>query len=248
MKTAIKYILQQLLGFRNYLYFFSLFIILKLKWDKNEKDFLHFLQLLPEEGTVLDIGANIGVMSYYLAKNHPDRQVIAFEPIPYNYENLLKIRKRFSLNNISLLAFALGDSNGTVDMVLPVENSVRFHGLAHVHHESIKELNNGEIFQCQAHKLDSIEELTKPDIKITGIKIDVENFEYYALKGGTTLLKKHKPIIYSELWDNENRKKTMELLTQIGYSIQVIENNSLVLWQASKHTTQNFFFIHGSTY
>jgi FkbM family methyltransferase len=220
-----------------------LFIIWKLKWDKNEKDFLHFMQLLPAEGTVLDIGANIGVMSYYLTKNYPKRQVFAFEPIPYNYDNLSKIKRKFALSNLTLYACALGDTDGTVDMVLPVENSVRFHGLAHVQHETITEKNQGEVFQCPVRQLDSIDELNKSDILITGIKIDVENFEYFALKGGTAFLKKHKPIIYSELWDNENRKKTMNLLTQLGYSIQVIENNELISWQAEKHTTQNFFFI-----
>ncbi len=124
------------------------------------------------------------------------------------------------------------------------EKSVRFHELAHEHHESSEELNKGKIFHCQAHKLNSIEELTKHDIKITGIKIDVENFEYFVLKGGSELLKKHKPVIYSELWDNENRKNTIKLLTQLGYSAQVLENKSLVPWQPNKHTTQNFFFTH----
>jgi hypothetical protein len=57
------------LGLDNYLFLFSLFIIKKLRWDKNEKDFIHFLNLLPREGIVLDIGANIGVMSYYLARD-----------------------------------------------------------------------------------------------------------------------------------------------------------------------------------
>ena len=217
-----------------------------MKWDKNEKDFLHFLELLPAEGTVLDIGANIGVMSYYLAKNYSNRQVVAFEPIPYNYENLLKIKQRFDLSNLITYNCAMGDTDGTVDMVLPVEKSVRFHGLAHVQHETIPDKNNGEVFQCHLRQLDSIDELNNTGIKITGIKIDIENFEYFALKGGTSILKKHKHIIYSELWDNKNRKDTMELLTQLGYSVQVLENNKLVSWQSNKHTTQNFFFIQDS--
>lgn len=246
LKTAIKYILQRLLGFRNYLYIFSLFIIWKLKWDKNEKDFFHFLDFLPEAGIVLDIGANIGVMSYYLARNHPERKVVAFEPIPYNYENLLRIKQRFNLKNLVTYSWALGDENGTTDMILPIEKSVRFHGLAHVQHKSIDKLNKGEIFPCPIHKLDSVDELNDPGAQITGIKIDVENFEYYVLKGGTELLKKHKPIIYSELWDNENRKNTIELLTQLGYSVKVVERNELVSWDPGKHATQNFFFIHNS--
>ena len=60
MKTFVKYILQKILGLKTYLYVFARFIIVKLKWDKKEKDFFHFLKLLPDNGIVLDLGANIG--------------------------------------------------------------------------------------------------------------------------------------------------------------------------------------------
>lgn len=42
MKNFTKYILQKLLGFRNYLFVFCLFKIKTLHSDKNEKDFLYF--------------------------------------------------------------------------------------------------------------------------------------------------------------------------------------------------------------
>ena len=243
MKTIFKYILQRILGFKNYLYLFSLFIIKKLPWDKNEKDFLFFLDMLPEEGVVLDIGANLGVMSYYLAKNHPARKVMAFEPIPYNFRNLTRIVRKFKLSNIQLFQLALGDKNGTVEMVLPVEHSVRFHGLAHVKHESIREKNEGEVFERPVKRLDDvIEEYNLADQKIKGIKIDVENFEYYVLKGAENLLKQHKPLIYCELWDNENRKMTMEFLKSFGYKVRVLENKKLTDYLPERHTTQNFFF------
>ena len=71
MKTFVKYILQKLLGLKTYLYVFALFIIVKIRWDKKEKDFFHFLELIEEGGIVLDLGANIGVTSYHLAKKLP---------------------------------------------------------------------------------------------------------------------------------------------------------------------------------
>lgn len=244
MKTLIKFILQRILGFKNYLYFFSLFIIKKLPWDKHEKDFLFFLDMLPKEGVVLDIGANLGVMSYYLAKDHSSRQVLAFEPIPYNFRNLTRIVRKFKLSNIQLFQLALGDKNGTVEMVLPVEYSVRFHGLAHVKHDSITDKNEGEVFECPVKRLDDvIAESDSENLRIAGIKIDVENFEYYVLKGAENLLKQHKPSIYCELWDNENRKMTMEFLKNLGYKVLVLENKKLTDYLPEKHATQNFFFI-----
>lgn len=204
---------------------------------------MHFLNLLPDEGTVLDIGANIGVMSYYLAKSSPQRDVHAFEPIPYNYENLLRIKNRYKLDKLKTYQIALGDEDGKVEMVLPVENAVRFHGLAHVKHESIPEKNQGETFTCPLHKLDNMIEFKKLAKPLAGIKIDVENFEYFVLKGGEQLIKKHKPVIYCELWKNENRTKTFDLLTNLGYKIYTLQNKSLLPFDEKTNFGQNFFFL-----
>jgi FkbM family methyltransferase len=223
-----------------------LFIIRKLPRDKNEKDFMHFLDMLPEHGIVLDIGANLGVMSYYLARGYPKREVFAFEPIPYNYDNLKKIARRFRLKNLEIFNLALGDKNGIIEMVLPVEHAVRFHGLAHVKHETIEENNEGELFQCSVRRLDDLfkDQENKP-FAITGIKIDVENFEYFVLKGAKKLLKKHMPLIYCELWENENRRKTIAMLANLGYKTKVMEHKKLVTFDPGKHLTQNFFFVQG---
>jgi hypothetical protein len=78
---------------------------------------------------------------------------------------------------------------------------------------------------------------------VQGIKIDVENFEYYALMGGKRIIETNHPIIYAELWDNENRKKCIELLGQMNYNINVIDNNKLVPYNDKKHKGQNFIFL-----
>jgi len=243
LKTLIKFILQRTIGFKNYLYIFSLFIIRKLSRDNNEKDFIHFLNLLPEKGVVLDIGANLGVMSYYLAKEFPDREVFAFEPIPYNFQNLEKIAKKFKLQNLKPFQLALGNENGAIEMILPVKNSVRFHGLAHVKNDDIQESTEGITFNCPIQRLDDFQNLQNIKSKITGIKIDVENFEYYVLKGAENLLKKYMPLIYCELWDNDNRKKTMELLKNLGYQVKILEDKKLTSFVPEKHISHNFFFI-----
>ena len=243
MKTFIKLILQRVFGFETYLYIFSLFIIRKLKWDKNEKDFLHFLKLLPEEGIALDIGANLGVMSYHLSRSFPRQQIYAFEPIPCNFNNLERIRKHFKLENLKTFQIALGEEQGELEMILPMERSVRFHGLAHVRENSVQETVSGEVFHCPVERLDQFAPLRSEGIKITGIKIDVENYEYHVLKGAEAILREHRPVIYAELWDNENRRSTLALLENIGYSTLVLERGELRSFDPARHTTQNFFFL-----
>ena len=84
MKKLIQSILQKILGFERYLFWFSRFKISTLKWDSKEGDFNHFLSLLSPGDDVLDIGANIGIMAIKMAQTCHQGTVHAFEPIPEN--------------------------------------------------------------------------------------------------------------------------------------------------------------------
>jgi hypothetical protein len=118
MKNAVKYILHKALGFNNYLFVFSLFKIYTLKRDKNERDFFQFLNLIPENTAVLDIGANIGIMTVHLARSIKNVTVYSFEPIPSNINAFKRIVTYFKLKNIRLFEVALGNTEGEVEMVM----------------------------------------------------------------------------------------------------------------------------------
>ena len=78
---------------------------------------------------------------------------------------------------------------------------------------------------------------------LVAIKIDVENFEYFVLKGGEKIIANNKPVIYMELWDNENRNKCFTLLKNLGYLIYIVQKKQLVEYDAKMHNKQNFIFI-----
>src|ERR1035437_2936891 len=117
MKNTTKYILHKLLGFKNYLFVFSLFKVYTLKRDKNEKDFFQFRSLVPENTTILDIGANIGNMTVHLARSIKNSTVYSFEPMPNNIEAFKRIVNYFKLKNVRLFEIALGNTEGEVEMV-----------------------------------------------------------------------------------------------------------------------------------
>ncbi len=242
MKSATKYILHKLLGFKNYLFVFSLFKIYTLKRDKNEKDFFQFLRLIPEDTAVLDIGANIGIMTAHLARIK-GVMVYGFEPMPNNISAFKRIVNYFKFNNVKLFEIALGNTEGEVEMVMPVISSVRMQGLSHVVHESITENNEGERFKVPLKMLDRMEELATNPKRISAIKIDVENFEFFVLDGAKSLIAKNKPVVYAELWDNENRYNCFTLFNNLHYKTYVAINNELVLFDAAKHIKQNFIFL-----
>lgn len=242
MKTAVKYILQRLLGFGNYLFVFSLFTIWRLKWDRREKDFLQFLRLVPDGGMVLDIGANIGIMTTHLARRLKRSVIYAYEPIPQNLVALKRICRFFRLDNVRIVEKALGDSSGTVEMVMPVEKSVKMQGLSHVVDGNTTG-DRGIVYTVALDTLDNEKAFFEEGSRVSAIKMDVENFEYHVLKGAGKLLRRHQPVIYCELWDNENRRASMEFLRGLGYTVLVAAGDGLQPFDSRVHHTQNFIFL-----
>tara|TARA_R110002050_G_scaffold162939_1_gene292845 strand:- start:7157 stop:7885 length:729 start_codon:yes stop_codon:yes gene_type:complete len=241
VKDKIIYALQKILGFERYLYIFSNFKIKTLKNDRKEGDFFTFLDMVKPGDCVLDIGANIGIMTYFLSEKVEAGEVYSFEPVPENLSALHKIIKKHRLDNVSVIEKALGAEKGTLEMVMPKFGKARKQGLSHVIHDSIDTFNEGTKYTVDVVTLDTI--LEQATCQPKAIKLDVENFEFFVLKGGEKLITQNHPIIYTELWDNENRYKCMDLLTQWGYKTYVVVNNKLVHWDAEIHTHQNFIFL-----
>lgn len=240
MKNVVKRFLQKTLGFNNYLRLFARYKVTTLKGDAKEGDFFHFMSLLKDEGTILDIGANLGIMTWHLLNHFKHAKIWAFEPIPSNLNVLRKTTEKFDSSRLRIFQNALGHETGRIKMVLPEVENVKMQGLSHVVHETIDTFNEGQYFEVDVETLDSI---ASPKVQITGIKLDVENFEYFVLKGGESLLRRDRPIIYTELWENENRQKCMEFLDELGYKTFYFDGAELKPFEPDAYTGQNFFFL-----
>lgn len=240
MKNKIKYILQRFFGFHRYLMLFSQYKIATLRWDKKEGDFFHFLAMMENhEGEILDIGANIGIMTAHLGKKFPNTKVHSIEPMPENLAVLRAIVTKKKLKNVDIIPYAVGAEKGKLKMVMPTDGKAKLQGLSHVKTAEITEWNEGEEFEVEVKTLDELFANTK----IRGIKMDVENFEYQALLGAQKLLETSRPIVYTELWDNENRTNCFEFMQKMNYRIEVLENGALVAFNPKAHSHQNFFFL-----
>lgn len=126
-------------------------------------------------------------------------------------------------------------------MVLPEVDGVKKQGLSHVIDEKITEFNEGTQITVDCLKLDDVQEIKGQ--KIDAIKIDVENFEYEVFLGGQEILKRDKPLIYCELWNNQNRLDCFKLLDELGYDKYWYNQGRLELLQANNPEILNFFFI-----
>lgn len=64
---------------------------------------------------VLDIGANVGYFSTFIAKKYPSAKVFSFEPFPNTFQRLSENISRNSLANVTAYENAVSDFNGTAD-------------------------------------------------------------------------------------------------------------------------------------
>ncbi len=243
MKKAIQRILQSVLGFDRYLILFSWFKIKTLRWDGKEKegDFNYFLQLLNPEDIVLDIGANIGIMTVLMAKACPRGKLYAFEPVPDNFQALERIVRFMKVGHASLHNIALGAEEGEVTMQMPVIQGVKMQGLSHIVHQSIEGYETPSLtYSVPLQTLDRFPFVSGE--RVAAIKMDVENFEQFVLEGAQSLIQRDRPLIYCELWPNENRARCFEIVQKMGYKISVLVDKRLQVFDPEVHTQHNFFF------
>lgn len=183
-----------------------------------------FLDLVPNDSLILDIGANLGFVTYHLSKKQ-GCSVIAFEPIPINYSVLTRLMVSQKLTNTTALPYALGQETGVLNMVMPFKNGVPMQGLSHVTDGTGREA--GYQFTVPVKRLDELSEIRDSSKPVGGIKIDVENYEYYILQGGIDIIRQHKPVICIELWEDQNRARSLALLSSLGYVTHVLVKNQL---------------------
>lgn len=171
--------------------------------------------------TVLDIGANIGFHTLYFSELVGNTgKVIAFEPILSTFSVLTTNVKLNDFENIILKNIALGDENKILEIY--VDNNNQNPG------ENNLFTKGNTLIDCK--KGDDI----LANVKVDFIKIDVEGYELFALKGLFNTLQNHRPKIVFEydknyqLKNNEKATVLFDYLSQFDYSFYKIERKSML--------------------
>jgi FkbM family methyltransferase len=142
------------------------------------------------DGPIVDVGANIGLVSLLLARRFPDRDIHAFEPNPTTFETLEANIARNGAKKVSCHRYAVSDADGTVMF----DNDPVARGTA-----SISRDGGGHAAEVPAITLDSF--VAKHGISAIGLlKIDVEGYETLVLRGAERVLNEIRPsAIYFEV-------------------------------------------------
>ena len=186
-------------------------------------------------GTILDIGANIGIVCLPIAKQYPGYQVYAFEAQAYVAGMLEENIRLNNLSNIAVHSYALGEKDYTISVAHPkynqAENIGAFSLDPYVRDQSEIARGYGDDVMIPVKTLDSIQF----DQPIRCIKLDVEGYEERILLGGLKTLEKHNypPIVY-ELWGynawwKHNANNLRSLIESLGYKIVTHDDTAIAI-------------------
>jgi FkbM family methyltransferase len=133
-------------------------------------------------GTILDVGANIGLYTVACARAAGARgRVIAIEPGPATFEKLSQTCAALRLSNVTPLRAAAGRRNGKADLV-----SRRSGRDVHQHLADAREHEASDRVSVEIRRLDDI--CGAEVEQVTLMKLDVEGHELAAVDGAERIL------------------------------------------------------------
>lgn len=163
-------------------------------------EMLLFAQLVIPNSLVVDVGANIGAHTLYLAQAvGPRGAVVAIEPQRAVYQLLCANLALNEIGNVHAIHAAAGQTRGRA--FVPVYDHTKpgnFGGVALTD-------KGGEPVEVV-----SIDSLQLPACQL--LKIDVEGQEQSAIAGATETIARFKPVLYVE---NDRRQQSPALIRQI---------------------------------
>lgn len=215
----------------------------RLNTEKDDINFLLSLNLTDK--TVIDIGANKGIYSYWMCKKvGPKGRVIAFEPQPELETHLLDFKQSFKFDNLSIINKGLSNVRGTGTLTRPEVGS----GGA-----TLGVNENSRNWQALQVELVTLDSFCDKLADVQFIKCDVEGHELNVFKGGQNLLERDKPCLLFECHHEDAKKQDLFLyLTSLGYKgffshrkkmIPFKEFNKYPYRRENEHH-RNYIFVH----
>lgn len=175
----------------------------------HEPELAHLIDLLlPDDGVFLDVGADAGYFTIYVASRPGFRgQVHAFEPVEASFAVLQELVTSLGCTqSVTGHRAAASDRIGSVTIEVAEQP-----GHAHV---TDKPVQHGQTVPTLT--LDSLR-LERVDF----LKVDVEGHESQVLRGAEALIAAHQPFVFLESWSSASQPERMfeplQFLIDRGY-------------------------------
>lgn len=215
------------------------------KYDEAEIFFCS--RMVPENGVIIDVGANYGHFTAQSALDLPHASVYAFEPIPYTFEVLKGVVDHFGFKHVHLFPYGVSDFADKKQFTVPKQSFGAYDiGLSHITGRNVASDKQFEVVDVETISLD---EFLMPKInRVDMIKVDVEGAEPFVLLGAIKTIETYKPVLMLEV--------SSLLLDGFGYSRGFIDDyfksrdysfyklvSDKLVHSESLGSDANFFFI-----
>jgi FkbM family methyltransferase len=150
-------------------------------------------RMLGIDGALVDVGANVGSISFPLALECCERRIISIEASPCIYRHLESGKKLNKFINLTTVHRAVGGADGSV---IFFDAPISKFGMGSLSADRFASAGVEVEMEC----LDSLlPRLGVPRVDV--IKIDVEGFEREVLRGARQILTVYKPVVVFEFND-----------------------------------------------
>ena len=158
------------------------------KFDKDGVQFTFFDELFSGTGTavagswksernpvlkdpkfMIDLGANVGIWTFFMAKKYPDCKIVAVEPMPNAYTSLIKGIEKNEFKNVGIIGTAITSHEGSLTLRSHRSNSGATSAF----------LPKDELFREEKVPAITLNQLFETlHFNVDLIKVDIEGCEY----------------------------------------------------------------------
>ena len=170
----------------------------------------------------IDIGANIGITTIWMAKN--SNKVYSFEPEQNNIKRFQDNLEANNISNVTLIQKAVSDKKGKLEL-----NILESHG-----HHSLGKVTTSKIIGSQPVEVVTLNEFcNENNIDIVDfLKVDVEGFEIEVFEGAKELfVNKLIRIVAFEISEvplkslNKSEQEIFKFFKSVNYEIQNLDGS-----------------------
>ena len=192
---------------------------------------------------IFDIGANTGVYSLISARANPKNKIFAFEPYKPNFERFKLNLKVNGIQNVEAINNAVGAETGILNLTVPIDG--RLSTVSSLNGNFTRGFHQNEITYSEIPvEITMLNNWVQSLKKVDLVKIDVETFEMEVFKGGLIFFEKFKPLIFCEIFVDEERITFFNsFIKKFDYKIySILPEGLLKLEKLEKTIQRNFLF------
>ena len=177
----------------------------------------HLPQLLRRGDIAIDIGANLGYYTRPMADIvGAEGRVYAVEPVPVIFSVLERnVRGR---GNVSLMNYALGEEDGTIEMANDSVAEAGYFGTGRNFVSEGKLSMQAIRFSAQMRRGSELFGVLE---RVDFIKCDIEGYERVVIPQLRPIIERHHPTVLIET-DGQTREQIIEIFSAMGYKAYML--------------------------